>query len=136
MIHPIPEYFYTLFNNSISLITVGINATLVDGGSYFGRVEITYDGVTGTVCDDSWSSSDARVLCKSLGYADGEPISNSYYGKGTGPIMMNGLSCYGYESSIFQCRNDGWMTYKDSECSNHTKDASVICYKDGTKVVP
>lgn len=103
----------------------------MDGGSYYGRVQITYDGATGTVCDDSWSSSDARVLCKSKGYADGEPISNSYYGKGSGHIMMNGLSCYGYESSIFQCRNDGWMTYKGSECSNHTKDASVICYKDG-----
>lgn len=107
-----------------------ITADLVDGGSYYGRVQITYDGATGTVCDDSWSSSDARVLCKSKGYADGEPISNSYYGKGSGHIMMNGLSCYGYESSIFQCRNDGWMTYKGSECSNHTKDASVICYKD------
>lgn len=110
---------------------VGVSVSLAGGGNYFGRVEISYDGVTGTVCDKSWSSSDARVLCKSLGFADGEPISDSYYGAGTGDIMMSGLGCYGQESSILQCRNHGWRVYNDSDCSNHSRDASVICYKNG-----
>jgi len=33
-----------------------------------GRVEITVDGVTSTVCDDSWSDMDATVVCKMLGF--------------------------------------------------------------------
>lgn len=104
---------------------------MVGGGEYYGRVQINYDNQIGTVCDNSWSSSDARVVCKQLGFADGDPISKSYYGGGTGPVMMDGLGCYGYEDSLLECRNKGWLTTPKQECLNHTKDAAVICHKDG-----
>jgi len=97
---------------------------LVNGtGPHEGRVEVLYNGVWGTVCDDWWETPDAEVVCRQLGMTGGQAIGFSEFGEGTGPILLDSVECNGDESSIDQCSHAGWETH---DCS-HYEDASVIC---------
>ena len=42
---------------------------LVGGNSVNeGRVEICYNGVWGSVCNDGWDNSEAAIVCRQLGF--------------------------------------------------------------------
>ena len=60
------------FNDEITLgCTTGV-VRLV-GGSYRnqGRVEICIYNTWGTICDNLFDNSDARIVCRQLGYSSG-----------------------------------------------------------------
>ena len=89
-----------------------------------GRVEVFYNGVWGTVCDDSWELSDAQVVCRELGYPGAVSAPHSArFGQGSGTIWMDDVQCVGNESSIVNCQHRGWNVHN----CGHSEDASVIC---------
>lgn len=102
--------------------------------NYKGRVEISYNGIWGTVCDSNWSKFDATVLCRQLGFEEGNTDNWADYGTGTGPVYMDSLKCDSSESSILQCDNAGWNN-AGRHCSNHKTDAKAKCEGPGMFVL-
>ena len=94
-----------------------------------GRVEVRAGCNTewGTVCDDSWGTSDAQVACRQLGYGIGTGGIVAYrlarFGQGTGEIFLDNLRCTGSETSLFECPGNEFGSHN----CNHLEDAGVFC---------
>ncbi|XP_078695032.1 scavenger receptor cysteine-rich type 1 protein M130-like isoform X2 [Branchiostoma floridae x Branchiostoma belcheri] len=100
-----------------------IEVRFANGGTDSGRVEVKYDGIWGTVCDDGFGAAEARVICRQLGFPDTFQYG-AFYGPGDGPIWLNNLQCTGFETNVEQCTHDGWGTH--GGCT-HPHDISVVC---------
>ncbi len=90
-----------------------------------GRVEIYREGEWGTICDDSWYTTEGSVACKQLGFTGIDRVGNmGEFGSGTAdsPILAS-VDCEGFEDSLDLCESTDWGTIR---CS-HAEDAGVIC---------
>ena len=117
-----------------------------------GRVEICLNDpndspdagyVWGSVCDDYWTTTDAHVVCKQLGYVRAvsgmHKLLRSHFGAGRGPILLDDLLCGGGESSLLDCEVASGATARDvigvhncsrsetvgMRCTNSSGDATL-----------
>ncbi|XP_075770550.1 uncharacterized protein LOC102455270 [Pelodiscus sinensis] len=98
---------------------------LVDGPNRCaGRVEVLHDQQWGTVCDDGWDLTEARVVCRQLGCGTAlAALHESHFGQGTGYIWLNEVNCTGTEAALSECRAKPWGEHN----CNHVEDAGVEC---------
>ncbi|XP_039521727.1 macrophage receptor MARCO-like isoform X2 [Pimephales promelas] len=91
------------------------------GSSTRGRVEVLYNGVWGTVCNDNFDSADALVVCRMLGFQRSTDVYTA--AAGTGKIWLDELRCTGNERNIFDCPHAGIESH---DCGHH-EDVGVSC---------
>jgi len=106
-------------------VSVSCHTVRLVGGSYQqdGRLEVYHNNVTGTVCRDYFDDAAARVVCNMLGYGYIGWSIGTRYGAGSGPIWLDDVRCNGTETSISQCRHNGWGSHN----CDHNNDVSVSC---------
>ncbi|XP_069961476.1 neurotrypsin-like [Cherax quadricarinatus] len=103
------------------LITTSSHLT----GTTAGTVYIKHFGRWGTVCDDGFDETHAKVVCRSLGYESGwaVPYPRAFFGRGTGDIILDEPGCKGGESWLGECLGVVWGL---TDC-DHAEDVGVLC---------
>ncbi|EDV19474.1 uncharacterized protein TRIADDRAFT_62104 [Trichoplax adhaerens] len=97
-----------------------------------GRLEINFNGVWGTVCDDRFDITDANVVCKQLGFIGAAAaLGRAPFGQGNGPIWLDEVQCNGTEQSIGDCAHNNW---NDHNCG-HNEDVGIVCDTSEVRLV-
>lgn len=102
---------------------------LSDG--FQGRVEIKFDGEWGTICDAYLYASEAKVICRHLGYNGGSVLAVPDRPMPSYRNWIYSPYCIGTEEKIWQCGNAGWNVSSSICSSLHTNDAGVKCSGNG-----
>ena len=93
-----------------------------------GRLEVFYNGIWGTICDDSWDFNDAKVACRQLGYTYAlRALVGGDVPDGIGQIWLDNVECTGVEQNLTSCSHRGW----GNENCGHREDAGVECFSTG-----
>ena len=96
------------------------------GSTQFGgRLEVYYNNEWGTVCDDSWGSSDATVACRQMGFVGVGDSDSSRFGRGASfqSIWLGEVACKGSELRLIDCSHAGIGV----ENCVHSEDVGIIC---------
>ncbi|XP_072122595.1 scavenger receptor cysteine-rich domain-containing protein DMBT1-like isoform X2 [Mobula birostris] len=69
-----------------------------------GRLEMKFNNIWGTICDDSWDIADANVACRQLGCGSALwTVMSSKIVLGVGDIWLDEVKCKGSEAFLSSC---------------------------------
>ena len=63
------------------------------------------------------------IVISITGFHLGVAVGSAYFGRGSGPIVLDNLQCTGNEVSLFSCTHNGIRTHN----CGHREDAGVVC---------
>uniref|UniRef100_A0A8C4SKV3 Soluble scavenger receptor cysteine-rich domain-containing protein SSC5D n=1 Tax=Erpetoichthys calabaricus TaxID=27687 RepID=A0A8C4SKV3_ERPCA len=74
-----------------------------------GKLEVFYNGTWGDVCTNGIDSTTVSVICNQLGCGDSGFLKEGKYdGKGRRVKWLDGVTCHGYESVLWECPSSPW----------------------------
>lgn len=117
---------------NITCLLPGFSFKLGQGDIYYGLVNISVNGVWGTLCDPNWNHASAAVLCRMIGYSDGELwyAKNQPTNQLSEPLWGSKLQCQGNEKKLDDCSSVGWVP-ASQVCSSFSYLATAYCYGRG-----
>lgn len=113
-------------------VGAGIRGTAIrlagpDAASGYGRLEVNYNEVWGTVCDDEFGLEEAGAFCRSLGFSGGGVIASPTPAslQGSGQIFMDSVDCSSNSEPASSCTHNGWGRH---DC-DHAEDVVLRCFR-------
>lgn len=80
------------------------------------------------ICHHGWNTTDANLVCRSLGFHHGESTCCSHFGMlDADNFIMNHVNCTGMEDSIWACEYDD---FEPVEWCNEYTGAGVECFEE------
>ena len=100
-------------------------ARLVDGAAQNeGRLEVSYKGAFGSVCEDNFGTSEAATVCHQLGFAGVSRLAPCcQFGQTSGETWLDDVDCRTGEVWLANCTHRGWGV----EDCHHGQDVGVVC---------
>ena len=88
-----------------------------------GTLQLCRGGTWGSVCDEGWSTADAAVVCRQLGFLSARTIGvrGSSFGPGSGNTYITNVRCTGNETTLDDCPSRA-----NASCGSG-EHAGVIC---------
>ncbi|XP_069466783.1 neurotrypsin-like isoform X2 [Ambystoma mexicanum] len=89
-----------------------------------GRVELYYNGIWGTICNEQWTDADASVVCRQLGFSEiGRALKYGDFDYQLAPVNLHSVDCRGDENTLLQCSTSKVVV---GDCT-HGRTAAVTC---------
>ncbi|CAI9728830.1 in malignant brain tumors 1 neurotrypsin-like [Octopus vulgaris] len=111
--------------------TIEIKVRLVGGlNNTHGLVEIFHQENWGTICNHEWSYKNAQVICRMLGYLNGEKYESRL---ATGIVPLYSVKCEGHEQTISHCPLERPM---DNGCPDNNYAVGVTCTNNKQQLSP
>ena len=92
--------------NAVFFCFAGIEVRLTTGQISY--VEVRSQGKWRRLCNTSWTSENAGVVCRQLGFSKAKFSSVAISGNRTEHIWLNDLRCVGNETEISLCESHNW----------------------------